>query len=164
MAKNKNSTRSVNYTSDYAQQQENIRKARGNPNKNVHRKKNGSNYGGADYVAQRQARKQEEQTRSRRTGLFDLTPAGRIVFTVLLVATIVMMILGNSSLKDTLAGRYVPSLLVGLTCCFLAYNGFLNRNNVEKTTRQKVLQWVLTGFGILYTFLGLSGLLGIISR
>jgi len=164
MAKNKNSTRSVNYTSDYAQQQENIRKAKGNPNKNVHRKKNGSNYGGADYVAQRQAQKQEEQKRPRREPFFDLTPTGRIIFMVALAAVVVVMILGNTSLKGNPIANHLPSLLVGLICCFLAYNGFLNRSGKEKTLIQKVLQWVLTGFGILYTYVGASGLIGLISR
>ena len=33
----------------YTRQQEAIRKAKGNPNKNIHHKKNNSNYGGGDY-------------------------------------------------------------------------------------------------------------------
>ena len=33
----------------YRSQQEAIRKAKGDPNKNIHHKKNNSNYGGGDY-------------------------------------------------------------------------------------------------------------------
>ena len=164
MAKNKNSTRSVNYTSDYARQQENIRKAKGNPNKNIHRKKNGSNYGGADYVARRQAQKEEEQNRPRRESVFDLTPTGRIIFIVMLVIVVVLMILGNSTLKGNSLANYLPSLMVGLICCFLAYNSFLNRSGKTPTTFQTVLKWVLAVFGVLYTLIGLSGLLGLISK
>jgi hypothetical protein len=163
MAKNKSSTRPMNLSPDYARQQENIRKAKGNPNKNIHHKKNGSNYGGVDYVAQKKVEKEEEK-RPRREPFFDLTPTGRVIFVVMLIAVLVIMILGSTTLKGNPLANYLPSLLVGLICCFLAYNGFLNRSGKKKTTFQTVIQWALTAFGFLYTFLGAAGLLGLISR
>ena len=39
----------------YRSQQEAIRKAKGNPNKNIHHKKNNSNYGGGDYQKEKAA-------------------------------------------------------------------------------------------------------------
>ena len=43
----------------YRSQQEAIRKAKGNPNKNIHHKKNNSNYGGGDYQKEKAALKSQ---------------------------------------------------------------------------------------------------------
>ena len=48
---------------NYDQQQANIRKAKGNPNKNVHQKKNGSNYKG--YAAWRSRQKSWKSSAQR---------------------------------------------------------------------------------------------------
>ena len=62
MAKN-NYKMNVN---QYANQEESIRKAKGNPNKNVHHKKKNSNYGGSAtgaYMAQKVVEKVNKQER-----------------------------------------------------------------------------------------------------
>ena len=61
MAKNKAQV-NVNH---YANQEEAIRKAKGNPNKNIHHKKNNSNYGGGDYQREKtaQAAKKPERVK-----------------------------------------------------------------------------------------------------
>ena len=52
----------------YTRQQEAIRKAKGNPNKNIHHKKNNSNYGGGDYQREKtaQAAKKPEKPGNRK--------------------------------------------------------------------------------------------------
>ena len=49
----------------YRSQQEAIRKAKGNPNKNQHHKKNNSNYGGRDYLKEKADIKASQKERER---------------------------------------------------------------------------------------------------
>ena len=155
MAKNKG----FSTAPDYAQQQESIRKAKGNPNKNIHHKKNGSNYGGGDYVAKRKAERQQHFERKRES-IFDMNRTQRIVFIVLLVLAVAGVILSGNVFKDTDTGKYLPSVAMGLPCCFLAYVGFSNRFK-SRTTFQTILLVVLAFCG-LYAVVGLLGLLGLL--
>ena len=64
MAKNK----VYSQINQYANREEEIRKAKGNPNKNVHHKKKNSNYGGystsaGSYMAQKLAERGKQQQR-----------------------------------------------------------------------------------------------------
>ena len=145
---------------DFSQQQENIRKAKGNPNKNIHHKKNGSNYGGGDYIAKKQAERKEHFERKRES-IFDMNKTQRIVFIVLLVLAAAGVILSGNVFKDTDTGKYLPSVAMGLPCCFLAYVGFSNRFKT-RTAFQTVLLVVLAFCG-LYALGGLLGLLGLLN-
>ena len=51
----------------YRSQQEAIRKAKGNPNKNIHHKKNNSNYGGGDYQKEKAALKSQATEKVKRS-------------------------------------------------------------------------------------------------
>ena len=145
---------------DFSQQQENIRKAKGNPNKNIHHKKNGSNYGGGGYIAKKQAERKEHFERKRES-IFDMNKTQRIVFIVLLVLAVAGVILSGNVFKDTDTGKYLPSVAMGLPCCFLAYVGFSNRFKT-RTAFQTVLLVVLAFCG-LYALVGLLGLLGLLN-
>ena len=145
---------------DFSQQQENIRKAKGNPNKNIHHKKNGSNYGGGDYVAKKQAERKEHFERKRES-IFDMNKTQRIVFIVLLVLAVAGVILSNNVFKGTDTAKYLPSVSMGLPCCFLAYVGFSNRFK-SRTPFQTVLLVILAFCG-LYALVGLLGLLGLLN-
>ena len=121
-------------TTDYARQQENIRKARGNPNKNIHHKRKNSNYGGVDATAQKAAGQTPAQRRRRET-VFDMTPAGRIVFFALLAVMLVLMAMGMSSAyQGNALVSNGASLSAGVTCCYLAYVGLHNKARKKAAT------------------------------
>ena len=145
---------------DFARQQENIRKAKGNPNKNIHHKKNGSNYGGVDYVAKKQAERQARFERKRES-IFDMSRTQGIVFAVLLALAVVGVILSNTVFKGTDTAKFLPSVAMGLPCCALAYIGFTNRNK-KRTPFQTVLLFLLAACG-LYALVGLLGLFGLLN-
>ena len=144
---------------DFTQQQENIRKAKGNPNKNIHHKKNGSNYGGGDYIAKKKAERQEHFERKRES-IFDMNGTQRIVFIVLMVLAVVGAILSGNVFKGTDTGKFLPSVAMGLPCCFLTYVGFTNRSKVRSTFQTILL--VVLAFCSLYAVVGLLGLLGLL--
>lgn len=147
--------------SNYAQQQEKIRKARGNPNKNIHHKKKNSNYGGSQ-----QAPKPSERMQSRprkRETIFTMTPGVRIAFIVLVAAMAVLMILGLSSLKGNSLVSYLSSLATGAACCLLGYTGHTNKKRGKPSTPfQNVLVVVLAGLGVVYLAVGIMSLVGLL--
>ncbi len=145
MAKKK--TPKMNGASDYAQMQRNIQKAKGNPNKNVHQKKNGSDYHVRDKV-------QPESTQQQSTNRM---PLGiKIALGIAFVTLLVLIILINTSLKDNLIAVNTTSLLTGLSCLLVYYSRrYLNK---KETTWFKILGVVLIVMGILYTFIGGYGL------
>ena len=156
MAKNKGFTA----TPDYARQQENMRKAKGNPNKNSHHKRKNSNYGGVDHQAQKASARMEAQNR-RKESIFDMTPTGRIAFFVLLAIMLVLMILGMNTYKGNALVSFLSSLFTGATCGLLAYTAFSNKKKGKTaSTFQTVLVWVLAGLGVLY---GGTGIIGLVS-
>lgn len=145
---------------DFTQQQENIRKARGNPNKNVHRKKNGSNYGG--YGAQtRKDAERKTQTGKKRESIFDMNHTQGIIFGVLITLAVAGMILTYTVLKGSPAAPYIPSLTLGLVSLFLAYIGYTNRAK-RTNTFQTVLMVVLTLLGVVYLTTGTVGLVNLL--
>ena len=145
---------------DFTQQQENIRKAKGNPNKNVHRKKNGSNYGGYAAASQKEAER-KAQSEKKRESIFDMNRTQGIIFGVLIVLAVVGMILTYTVLKDSPAAPYIPSVLLGVVSLFLAYIGYTNRAK-RKTTFQTVLMVVLTILGVVYLLTGVISLLNLL--
>ncbi len=144
---------------DFTQQQENIRKAKGNPNKNIHHKKNGSNYGGYASAAKKKAERVAPPERKRES-IFEMNRTQWIIFAVLLATAVVGVILSNTALKGSSVALYLPAVLMGLPCIFLAYVGFTNRDR-KRTTFQTILLVLLALCG-LYAIFGLMGLLGLL--
>ena len=104
MAKN-NYRMNVN---QYANQEDNIRKAKGNPNKNIHHKKKNSNYGGytaGSYMAQRIMDKANQQERVK------LPTWLKVWLGVLFAAVIVVLILRLTVYKDSILLNSLSSLL-----------------------------------------------------
>ena len=155
MAKNKG----FSTAPDYAQQQESIRKAKGNPNKNIHHKKKNSNYHGVDYQAQKASVRMEQQNK-RRSTIFEMTPTNRIIFLVLLALMMALLIMSmTTAYKGNALVSYASSLASGATCCFLAYVGHGNKaKKKDATTFQTALVWVLGILGALYVLVGAMGL------
>lgn len=145
MAKKKNPK--MNGASDYAQIQRNIQKAKGNPNKNVHQKKNGSDY----HVRERVQTESVQNQPSNRMPLWV-----KIALGVAFAALLVLVILINTSLKGNPIAVNATSLLTGLSCLLVYYSRTFS--NKKETTFFKVLGVILVVMGLFYAFMGGYGL------
>ena len=141
----------------YADKQAEIRKAKGNPNKNVHTKKKNSNYGG--YTAGHyMADKITEKAKNRERVI--LPKSLKIAVAADIVILIVVLILRMTVWKDNAIVDYSTTLLLGLTCAGLFY--IRKYYHKEKSGLYKVIQVILCVFGILYSVMGLMGLLNLL--
>ena len=150
MAKNKAQV-NVNH---YANQEEAIRKAKGNPNKNVHHKKN-SNYGGytaGNYMAQKIMDKAAQQERVQ------LPTWLKIWLGVVFGALLVVLVLRLAGYKDSVLLNSLSSLLLGLACLSLFYIRRF-KHTKKDSTLYKAITVLLTICGVLYTVMGAVGLL-----
>ena len=138
----------------YRSQQEAIRKAKGNPNKNVHHKKNNSNYGGRDYLKEKAEQKTARTERER----VQLPTWVKISLGVLFALLIASLILRLTVYKDSVVMNYVASLLLGLTCGALFYiRRFSNRKKESKL--YSVVSFLLAALCVIYGGMGIIGLL-----
>lgn len=140
----------------YANQEEARRKARGNPNKNVHQKKKNSNYAGyaVNPVTQKIIEKANQQERVK------LPTWLNIWLAVLFAAIIVVLILRLAVYKDSILLSSLSSLLLGIACLSLFYIRRFKHTKKESPV-YKIITVVLTVCGVIYTFMGAVGLLSL---
>lgn len=151
MAKNKAQV-NVNH---YTNQEEAIRKAKGNPNKNVHHKKKNSNYGGytaGNYMAQKIMDKAAQQERVQ------LPTWLKVWLGVVFGALLVVLVLRLAVYKDSVLLNSLSSLLLGLACLSLFYIRRF-KHTKKDSTLYKAITVLLTVCGVLYTVMGAVGLL-----
>ena len=136
----------------YANQEEARRKARGNPNKNVHQKKKNSNYAGyaGNPVTQKIIEKANQQERVK------LPTWLNIWLAVLFAAIIGVLILRLAVYKDSI----LLSSLLGIACLSLFYIRRFKHTKKESPV-YKIITVVLTVCGVIYTFMGAVGLLSL---
>lgn len=154
MAKNK----IYSQVNQYANREEEIRKAKGNPNKNNHAKKKNSNYGGYSssgagaYMANKLAEKAGKQERVKLPKWLNAT------LIALFAAVGITLILRLAVFKDSLMLSYLSSLLLGITCLVLFYT---RRFKHKKKTGMgyTIITVLLTVLGVVYTGIGAMGLL-----
>ena len=134
------------------QQQANIRKAKGNPNKNVHQKKNGSNYKG--YAA---AQKEAQAAQAGRKPAKNKLPVWVIItMAVIFVVLIAVLALMNTVMKDNLIFSQVASMIIGVSCGVLFYMRRFTKNPDSKF--QDILYVILAVMAVVMTFMGAYGL------
>ena len=151
MAKNK----VYSNINQYANREEEIRKAKGNPNKNYHAKKKNSNYGGyttGDYMAQKIIDKAKQQERVK------LPTWMKICLGLLFAGLLVVLILRLTVYKDSVLLNSLSSLLLGVTCLALFYIRRF-KHTQKGSTFYKVITVLLTICGVIYTVMGAVGLL-----
>ena len=141
----------------YTRQQEAIRKAKGNPNKNNHAKKKNSNYGGystsaGSYMAQKLAERGKQQERVKLPMWLNIT------LIVLFAAIAVTLILRFTVYKENQLMNYISSLLLGVTCLVLFYTRRF-KHTKKDSTFYTLVTVLLTVMGIVYTAMGLIGIL-----
>ena len=135
----------------YAKQERAKQKAKGNPNKNVHKKKNNSNYQGA-VMAKMIADKAAKQERVK------LPKWLNIVIVSLIVAVLVVLILRLAVFKESIALTSLSSLLLGIICAVLFYT----RKYFHKKKNDRmysIITVVLAILAVVYIFSGAMGLL-----
>ena len=134
------------------QQQANIRKAKGNPNKNVHQKKNGSNYKG--YAA---AQKEAQAAQASRKPAKNKLPVWVIItMAVIFVVLIAVLALMNTVMKDNLIFSQVASMIIGVSCGVLFYMRRFTKSPDSKF--QDILYVILAVMAVVMTFMGAYGL------
>ena len=152
MAKN-NYKMNVN---QYSNQAEQIRKAKGNPNKNVHSKKKNSNYGGystGSYMAQKIVDKANQQERVKLPTWLNVTLG------VEFAAVLIVLILRMTAFKDSSMLTHLSSVLLGVTCGTLFYIRKY-KHTKKNSGLYTVITIVLVIMCLLYTTFGVLGLLG----
>ena len=156
MAKNK----IYGMTNQYANQEDQIRKAKGNPNKNNHSKKKNSNYGGYNatgtgaYVANKISQKAANREKVK------LPVGAKVALGVLFGAVIVTLILRLTAFPESLWLTNISSLILGIACLTLFY--VRKRYHQKKTGSGYAMSTLLlTIFGVLYTVIGAGGLLSL---
>ena len=139
----------------YPNREEEIRKAKGNPNKNNHSKKKNGNYGGytaGTYMAGKLAEKAKQQERVKLPMWLNIT------LIALFAAIAVTLILRFTVYKDNLLVNYISSLLLGVTCLVLFYTRRF-KHTKKNGTMYTVVTVLLTVMGVVYTGMGLIGIL-----
>ncbi len=140
----------------YANQEEAIRKAKGNPNKNIHSKKKNSNYGGyttGAYMAHKVAETVGKQERVKLPTWLNVTLG------VEFAAVMAVLILRMTAFKESALMTHLSSVLLGVTCGTLFY--IRKYKNTKKTgALYSIITIVLVVMCLLYTTFGLLGLLG----
>ena len=133
-----------------------IRKAKGNPNKNVHHKKKNSNYGGSAagaYMAQKVVEKVNKQERVKLPKWLNIT------LIVLFAAVIITLILRLTVYQDSALLTHLSSLLLGLACGALFY--IRKYKHTQKSSAlYSIITVVLVVMCVLYVTFGTLGLLG----
>lgn len=148
----------VNHYTDLSNEittrQRNTQKAKGNPNKNVHHKKNGSNYRGTPtaQVLLEKAKKQEHVKLPKWLG---------ITLAILFTGVVVTLLLRLTAMKDSMTLAYLSSLLLGLTCGALFYTRLFFRKQ-KKGSFYSIISLLLAIACLFYTIGGFIGLTGIL--
>ena len=136
--------------------EEAIRKAKGNPNKNIHSKKKNSNYGGyttGAYMAHKVAETVGKQERVKLPMWLNVTLG------VEFAAVMAVLILRLTAFKESALMTHLSSVLLGVTCGTLFY--IRKYKNTKKTgALYSIITIVLVVMCLLYTTFGLLGLLG----
>lgn len=157
MAKNSSGTnRNINLGGDYDQMQANIRKAKGNPNKNIHHKKNGSNYKGYA-AAQREAQAAKASAKHEKNKLPTWVVITMVVIFVVLVGILILM---NTAMQDNLVFGQIATIVIG-ACCGILFS--LRRYSKAKDSKfQDALYIVLAVMAVVLIFMGGYGLLQVL--
>lgn len=135
----------------YARQERARQKAKGNPNKNVHKKKNNSNYQGA-VMAKMIADKAAKQEKVK------LPTWLKIVIAALIVSVLVVLILRLAVFKESMVLQSLASLLLGITCAVMFYTRkFFHKKKNDRV--YGIITIVLAVLAVIYIFTGAMGLL-----
>ena len=132
----------------YANQEEAIRKAKGNPNKNIHSKKKNSNYGG--YTTGAYMNQQEK---------VKLPTWLNVTLIAEFAVVLVILILRLTAFKDSAVMTHLSSLTLGITCGTLFY--IRKYKHTKKTSAMySIITILLVVMCLMYTTFGILGLLG----
>ena len=139
----------------YVNAAEQRKKAIGNPNKNVHAKRNGSNYKGtksAQTAAEKLAAMNQPKGRKR------LDPKVRLAIWILVIVGIVNIILEGTVFKDNQTANAISMIVLGLCCGGVYYAQRTTRDSEDSRGLAKAIEVIMLVLCVLYVFLGFMGL------
>ncbi len=131
------------------------RKAIGNPNKNVHAKRNGSNYKGtksAQTAAQKMAEANKPKTRQ------PMAPQVKLGTWLVVIIAVASLILENTIFKGNARVNAIMMILLGAACGALYYARRSTRTEDNPGGLEKALDVILIVIGVIYIFMGFLGL------
>ncbi|MBE6919816.1 MAG: hypothetical protein E7469_09065 [Ruminococcaceae bacterium] len=141
---------------NYDQRQAEIRKAKGNPNKNVHQKKNGSNYKG--YAA---AKKEAEAAKAKGKVVRNQLPTWvSVTMAIIFVVLVGILVLMNTVMKESLIFGQIATIVIGVCCGILFYMRRYTKSPDSKF--QDVLYIILAVMAVVMIFMGGYGLLRVL--
>ena len=131
------------------------RKPSNKSNRNRHPKKNGSNYHPDRPAAPQPAQNTRQQSWTK------LPLPGKVLFFVILALLVAVLILRVAIFPDSLVMANIASLILGLACIGLFFMRRLT--STTEGSGATVLNLVLIALGVLYLFLGVTGLYNMIA-
>ena len=139
----------------YVNVNEQRKKAIGNPNKNVHAKRNGSNYKGtksAQTAAEKLAAMNRPRERKR------LAPRVRLAIWILVIVGIANIVLQETLFKDNTTANAISMIVLGLCCGGVYYAQRSTRDSEDSRGLAKAIEVIMLVLCVLYVFLGFMGL------
>ena len=135
----------------YVNVAEQKRKAIGNPNKNVHAKRNGSNYKGtksAQTAAQKLAEANKPKERQR------MAPQVKLSMWIMVLVAVASIILENTVFKGNELAHAIMMILLGVACGVVYYTRRTTNQGREQGGLEKALDVIMLVVCILYIFMG----------
>ena len=135
----------------YVNAAEQKRKAIGNPNKNVHAKRNGSNYKGtqsARNAAEKMADLNQPKKRQK------MAPQVRISMWIMVLIAVAGIVLENTVFRGNEPANGIMMILLGIACGVVYYTRRTTSGSKESSGIDKVLDVVLILICVFYIFLG----------
>lgn len=131
------------------------RKAIGNPNKNIHAKRNGSNYKGtksAQTAAEKLAEMNKPKVRKR------LAPQVRLAIWILVIVGVVNIILEGTVFKGNALANAISMIVLGIACGGVYYAQRTAREDEDTRGLTKAIEVIMLVLCVIYIFLGAMGL------
>ena len=141
----------------YVNVAEQKRKAIGNPNKNVHAKRNGSNYKGTK-SAQTAAEKLAAMNQPKENQRSKMAPQVKLSMWIMVIIAIASIILDNTVFKGNQIANSITMLALGISCGAVYYTRRMTDDGRAKSGIETALDVVLVIICVIYIFLGAMGL------
>lgn len=137
----------------YVNAAEQKKKAIGNPNKNVHAKRNGSNYKGtksAQSAAEKLAAMNQPKDRTRNK----MAPQVKLAIWVMVIIAVASIVLENTVFKGNELANAIMMILLGVACGVVYYTRRTTNQGREQGGLEKALDVIMLVVCILYIFMG----------
>lgn len=141
----------------YVNVAEQKRKAIGNPNKNVHAKRNGSNYKGTQ-SARTAAEKLAAMNQPKESQRRKMAPQVKLSMWIMVILAIANIVLENTLFKGNDLANAIMMIALGISCGAFYYTRRTTNGDREQSGIEKALDVVLLLICVFYIFIGAMAL------